>query len=201
MILSLMVLSQLSPPPLVPLEASRDRVWAPMVATEEMPQPQAVKPPLPRNAILFSPASTGALFVSLEYERQIALQWTLFAAAGGGAFGQAGGDLGVRLYPVDHAFESWFADARFSAFGLFSGLLMMGPMVELGYSWRIGNRWLLSAGAGAAMWLSVIRSLGARLPFGATSFANVFVLPGLYEPPPGQVGVQPSIRFTIGPTF
>lgn len=195
-LLSLLVFSQLSPPPLVPLEAARDRA-----TFTELTERQAVKPPLPPNAILFSPASLGAAFVSIEYERQVAQQWTVFAGAGGGALGQAGADLGVRLYPVDHAFESWFTDVRLTAFGLFGSLLMMGPMVELGYSWRIGNRWLLSAGAGAAMWLSVIRSPGAGSVFGPTISANVFVLPGLYEPPPGQVGLQPSIRFTLGPSF
>ena len=173
-----------------------------MAGDRERPSPAAVKPPLPRNAVLFSPASIGALFVSLEYERQIAQQLTVFVVAGGGAFGQVGGDLGVRLYPVDHAFESWFTDVRLAAFGLFNGgLLMMGPMVELGYSWRIGDRWLLSAGAGAAMWLSVIRSRGTGLVFGPPISANVFALPGFFEPPPSQVGLQPSIRFTIGPTF
>ncbi len=187
-----------SPPPLVPLETP------PVVSVMSRPDAPVspVKPPI-ENAFHFSPGSVFALFASVEYERRLLTQLTMFGAFGGGPFGQLGFDVGLRLYPVERAFESFFVDARFSGFGMTSGLLMLGPMVELGYSWRVRNSFLLSVGGGAAMWLGVVRSPGGRSGiFNATVIdAAVFSLPGFFQPPRGQVGLQPTIRLTIGPGF
>ncbi len=206
-----------SPPPLVPLDAPLDVPLKLEGAPTPPPAPPLFSPmerpgepvpePLPvlENAVLFSPTSLFGLYVSVEYERRLTSQLTAFAAGGIGALSTAGFDVGTRLYPVDHVFESFFMDVRFSGFAMFAPtakLFLVGPMLELGYAWRIRSRLLLSIGAGAAMWFGVDRAAPtATFILGGVTSARVFILPGFYQPLDGQVGVQPTIRFTIGPGF
>jgi len=200
--IALLVLLQTPPPtsapPLVPLDAP---TMPPLMVRPE-PPPEPVMP-LVDNALLFSPGSLFALFVCVEYERRLTTQLTGFVALGGGPFGQLGFDVGFRLYPVDHVFESFFVDARFSGFGMTSGMLLLGPMVELGYAWRVRKSLLVSVGAGAAMWLSAMRAPSSSTGIFSTSVidAAVFSLPGFFQPPRGQVGLQPTFRLTLGPAF
>lgn len=181
---------------MVPLDAP------PLARPRAAPPPPtsvAVPPVLPNNAILFSPVSLFGLYASVEYERRLTTQVTAFASFGAGAVGQLGFDIGARLYPVDHAFESFFADARLSGFALTQSLFLLGPMVELGYSWRIRSV-LLSVGAGAVMWQSVFRA-GRGILSRPVIDAALFTVPGFFQPPIDQVGLQPTIRLTIGPVF
>lgn len=199
--IALLVLMQAPPqtsaPPLVSLEAP-----APVQVMERTPDAPVVVLPLVDNALLFSPGSLFALYVSVEYEHRFTTQLTGFVSVGGGPFGQFGFDLGARLYPVDHAFESFFADARLAGFGMGNGMFMLGPMVELGYAWRIRKSFLVSVGAGAAMWVGLSRSTTGIGIFGSgVSDAAVFSLPGFFQPPTGQVALQPTFRLTIGPAF
>lgn len=185
-----------SAPPLVRIDSPLD---AQRFAAPEPPPPP---PPPLSNALHFSPGSLFALFFSAEYERRLTTQLTAFGAFGGGPLGQFGFDLGLRLYPVERAFESFFADARLSGFFMTNGMFLLGPMVELGYSWRIKGWFLLTVGAGAAMW-STLRpaSKGSGFIFGTIGEATVFGTPGIFQPPDGRVGVQPTIRVTVGPGF
>lgn len=185
-----------SAPPLVRIDSPLD---APRF---EPPEPPPPPPPPLSNALHFSPGSLFALFFSAEYERRVTTQLTAFGAFGGSPLGQFGFDLGLRVYPVERAFESFFADARLSGFFMLNGMLLLGPMVELGYSWRIKGWFMLTVGAGAAMW-STVRSAATRSGFitGSIIEATVFAVPGPYQPPDGRVGVQPTIRVTVGPGF
>lgn len=201
--IALLVLLQTPPPittapPLVPLDAPT--LPTPMERFEPVAPPPL---PLVDNALLFSPGSLFALFVCVEYERRLTTQLTGFIALGGGPFGQLGFDVGLRLYPVDHVFESFFVDGRFSGFGMTSGLLLLGPMVELGYAWRVRKSFLVSVAGGAAMWLGISRAPpGPSGIFGTSVIdAAVFSLPGFFQPPRGQVGLQPTFRLTLGPAF
>ena len=67
---------------------------------------------------------------------------------------------------------------------------------------RIKGWFMLTVGAGAAMW-STVRSAATRSGFitGSIIEATVFAVPGPYQPPDGRVGVQPTIRVTVGPGF
>ena len=188
---------RLSAPPLVRIDSPVDPPRYPLL---ESP---VVAPLAPLdNAFHFSPGSLFALFFSVEYERRLTTQLTAFGAFGGSPLGQFGFDLGLRLYPVERAFESFFADARVSGFFMTNGMLLLGPMVEFGYSWRIRGWFLLTVGAGAAMW-STIRPArpSPGFVFGGIAEATVFVVPGLYQPPEGRIGVQPTLRITVGPGF
>jgi hypothetical protein len=198
---ALLVLLQ-TPPPLVPVEASpAPSPYSPSAPRAE-PVADVVDEPV-TTALHFSPGSTFGLFFGLEVEQRLATQLTVFASAGGGPLGQFAFDAGLRLYPVQRAFESFFADLRVSSFVMTNGMALVGPMVELGYAWCFGGHFLLTVGAGAAMWLTARRAhAGAGFVFGAAiTDASFFALPGFSEPPNGRVGVQPTLRITLGPGF
>ncbi len=195
-----MVLLQ-APPTSAPPLVSVDAPLAPPVMSRLAPVEVPLKPLA--NAVHFSPASLFALFVSVEYERLVAGPLTVFGTAGGGPFGQFAFDLGVRLYPVERPFESFFADLRGSAFVMTNGMAMMGPAVTVGYAWRTKNDFLVSLGFGASMWWSLSRLEPPGTIFLATRPIDAFVisLPGFFQPSPGQNAMQPTIRLTFGPGF
>ena len=184
-------------PPLVRIESPRDD------PAMERPDTPVVVPLAPlKNAFHFSPGSLFALFFGIEYERRLTTQLTAFGSGGGGPLGQFAFDAGLRLYPVERAFESFFADARLSAFVMTNGMVLLGPMVELGYSWRIRGSFLLTVGLGAAMW-STLRpaAKGSRFIFATITEWPIFFAPGMYQPPDGRIGLQPTVRITVGPGF
>ncbi len=188
-----------SPPPEAPPPAgptSRGVFAAPRVRPPPPPLPPA------NFALNFAPLSFFSLTLWLEAEGHVGAGVTLFANAGGGPFGQLGGDAGARYYVGGAPFAGFFLDARGSVFSLPAhALVMVGPGLQLGHAWRFG-RLTLSVAAGFTTWLGLARAPPGTTFFGATiTDADVIVFPGITQPPVDHASVQPTLRVTLGPTF
>lgn len=191
-----------SPPPLVGLPVEPPPPEPP--AQGPLPAPaRAAKPP-PSGALHFLPLSLFGLYLGVEYERGVTPSLTLFAAAGAGPFGQLGADAGARAYVVSDVLDGPFIDGHVSVFGVPGApLLIAGPGLTLGYTWRLSSRAVLSLGIGASALYGLVRhGGGSRVFLGNTATStSVLVLPGLQQPPLGQFAFQPTFRFTVGPAL
>lgn len=156
----------------------------------------------PRVALYFAPMSLFSLTLWIEADVHLAKGLSVFANVGGGPLGVVGGDLGVRYSVTGEVFRGFFVEARGSVFALPANpLVLMGPGIQIGHGWRIGH-FALSIGAGFTTWYSVVYAPTTSTFFGsAVSEDTVIVFPGLSQPPPGQAGVAPTLRVSIGPTF
>jgi hypothetical protein len=185
-----------TPPPLLP----------PSESPQDAPRPQLVKKPPPpppppaKLALLFAPMSLFALSVYLELDVPIAGGVDFFGIVGGGAFGQLGGDLGLRYFINGTSLEGFYVDARASVFTLPAlGYVLLGPGVLIGHSWR-AQRVNVQVGIGFTSWTK-LASNGTAL-FGArTTMVDILLLPGIEEPRDDLPAIQPAVRISIGPWF
>lgn len=193
-LLALLLLAQ-TEPPMVPADAPP---LAPVSVRRRVREPD---PPV-RMAIHFNPLSLFGVDFAVEADVHLANGISVFGAANVGAFGQVGGDAGLRWYVLGSPFEGFFIDAHGSIFGMFNDpLLMAGGGSTIGHSWRKGH-FVISIGVGFTTFASIRpAAVGIVILGGAVSQTDIPVLPGLMEPPGDRGGVQPTLRFTIGPAF
>jgi hypothetical protein len=195
-------------PPLIPAEGAPAPLPLPSEADDRpLPPPPPVKkppPPLPpaRLALWLSPLSLFALTLWVEPEVHLAGGLSVFVNVGGGPLGQLGGDLGLRYAINGLPFQGFYLDLRAQLFTLpVGGLVMLGPGMQVGHAWRT-PRVAISVAVGFVTWVGVHRQ-DPRTQFFTffTTDEQVIVLPGVTQPPPGMAAVQPTLRFSFGPTF
>lgn len=196
--LTLLVLAQ-SAPPLLPADAP--------LATSAAPTRRKAPATLPpvRAALHFSPLSLFSLTLAVEGEVHLTHGLTFFLGGGFGALGQSGGDVGLRWYVLGDPLERFFVDVHGSLFALWYGgpQVLAGGGVTLGHAWRLGHL-SLTLGAGFTTWRTLARG-GPGLANGAALFTTadteLVIFPGPQQPPQNLPGVQPTVRFTLGPNF
>ncbi|MFO0593718.1 MAG: hypothetical protein U0228_00365 [Myxococcaceae bacterium] len=190
-----------TPPPLiVPLG---EPVRPPRVLRRPLVDPLPV-PELPpvRFALLFAPFTLFGAALWVEGDLHLGSGFTTFLNVGGGPFGQLAGDAGVRHFVSQLPWQGFYVDFRGSVFSLpASGMVLAGPGVQLGYSWRLG-RVALNIGIGFTTWFSLARQrAGARFLNTTTVDAEVIVFPGFTQPTTEGPAVNPTVRISFGPTF
>lgn len=206
-----------APGPSVPAPSEPPLVPTPLVLEPPPPPPQvhaplrepetAVAGQPAKGAVLFAPLSVFGLYLSVEVERAITGGLGFFGVVGGGPFGQLGGDLGLRYYVLSTMLEGFFLDVRASTFMLPGApMVLIGGNLGLGYAWRVRGATAISIGVGATVWGTAVRApsgFGSPAAFIGTGIgdAQVFALPGFFQPPSDTVGIQPTVRFVIGPAF
>jgi hypothetical protein len=192
-------------PPLVPGPDRPDVPPAPPSQVFDRPATAAPAPPPPTlNAVNLMPLSLFGLYLTGEYERAIAPSASVFGSLGIGALTQFGAEAGARFYLTGRALDGFYVDARGELFTMLTNsMVLVGPGAQLGFAFKRNNV-VITIGAGASLWypLRVGRPVGGLgLFFGPATTATVFVLPGLFQPPAGTFGVEPTLRFSMGPAF
>ncbi|MBL8915239.1 MAG: hypothetical protein JNM17_31335 [Archangium sp.] len=198
-------------PPLVPSEEpGKQVVEQPRI--DELPAPPPPPVLVPRRtrpelkparlALWFAPMSLFGLMLSVEAEVHLTSGLSIFLNGGGGALGQLVADLGARYGIEGKAFQGFYLDVRGSLFSLpGSGLVMLGPGMQIGHSWRTPIL-AISIALGFTTWIGVARANAGALFLGnPITDDQVMLLPGITQPPAGQPAVQPALRFSFGPAF
>jgi len=163
--------------------------------------PPRAEPPPFTSVLHFSPLSLFVTQLSLELERAISKQVTVFAALGGSLLLQAGLELGGRVYLGERALEGPFLGVHGTLFYFSQATaLLVGPGAMLGWQFSLRRALHLSLGLGVQLWTQLTRE--TRLPvLGVQPVVDVVFLPGLQRPDTGAWAPQPLLRFTVGPAF
>jgi hypothetical protein len=184
-----------SPPPVFPSDMPVE------VGPVEAPKP-APPEETPRTTVLhFAPLSLFATHLSFELEKAISESVTVSATIGGSLMLQVGGEVGLRTYLGERALQGPFLGVQGAVF-YFSAVpvVLLGPGVTGGYTFRPKGNLAMSIGGGLQAWFQPTSDQGLRV-LGVNPFTSVILLPGFQRPGQGQWGAQPTLRFTVGPTF
>lgn len=171
------------------------------VGPVEAPKP-APPEETPRTTVLhFAPLSLFATHLSFELEKAISESVTVSATIGGSLMLQVGGEVGLRTYLGERALQGPFLGVQGAVF-YFSAVpvVLLGPGVTGGYTFRPKGNLAMSIGGGLQAWFQPTSDQGLRV-LGVNPFTSVILLPGFQRPGQGQWGAQPTLRFTVGPTF
>jgi hypothetical protein len=192
----LLVLGQLSPPPLFPSDVPIEAPAPPPPAPR-----RELNPGDPTTALHFAPLSLFATHLSFEVEKAVTRTVTLFGTIGGSLLLQAGLDLGARVYLGERALEGPFLGVHGSVF-YFSQTttLLVGPAGMFGYTFAPKGRFVVSLAAGVQVWHQPLQDQGATF-LGFPPNADVIFFPGIQRPASFGWAPQPMLRFTVGPAF